>query len=444
MLAAIHHTPADWGRNTHTDTPGAAGQEADLSLLGPPKASIPSQNPIAHPLLRCVERINQAIGMGDIRRLATGLRQTFASPADNASPQHSTRAHQLQSVAEERIAPPRPLPWATPEPPENPDDPQSAFYVERQADSAALRAIQGQGVTITITGPRQAGKTALLARMAGAALARGKYVTALDLQAFETSSLRNAELFFKEVCDSASCMLGVEPRADSYATNNTSSYHCTRYFEQCLLPQLGAPLVLAIDKVDSLPDMALRSDFFAMLRAWCSNRAASQLWRRLDLVLVTSTEPHQLIRGQQQSPFNSAETIVVSDFTADQVADLNERHGRPFAPTQQQALMGLLGGHPYLIRQAFYLAAIGQYTPAQLLARATDDPGPFADHLRYQLFKLHSQPRHVAGLRQILHHNTCDDEQIYQELHGAGLVRREGGRALARCRLYTTYFRTRV
>jgi hypothetical protein len=384
------------------------------------------------------------IGASDIQRLATDLRLVFAGAADHAAPRHSTRAHQPQNFGQERIAPPRPLPWAAPEPPESADDPQSAFYIERQADSAALRAIQGQGVTITITGPRQVGKTALLARMAGAAVAQGKYVAALDLQAFEASSLRDADLFFKEVCDTASCTLGIEPRADSYWGDQGNSYHCTRYFEHCLLPQLGAPLVLAIDKVDSLPDMTLRSDFFAMLRAWCSNRAASPLWRRLDLVLVTSAEPHQLIWGRQQSPFNSAETIVVSDFTADQVADLNERHGRVFTPAQQQALMALLGGHPYLIRQAFYLAAIGQYTPAQILNSAHDDAGPFGDHLRYQLFKLHSQPRHVAGLRQILHHNTCDDEQTYQELHGAGLVRREGERALARCRLYTTYFRTRM
>lgn len=41
-------------------------------------------------------------------------------------------------------------------------DTSSVFYVERPTDAIAQRIIQRQGVTITIQGPRQVGKSSLL------------------------------------------------------------------------------------------------------------------------------------------------------------------------------------------------------------------------------------------------------------------------------------------
>jgi hypothetical protein len=51
--------------------------------------------------------------------------------------------------------------------------------------------------------------------------------------------------------------------------------------------------------------------------------------KRLDLVLVTSAEPYEFIVYRNQSPFNVGEVIDLADFTAEQVADLNGRHGTP-------------------------------------------------------------------------------------------------------------------
>jgi hypothetical protein len=80
-------------------------------------------------------------------------------------------------------------------------------------------------------------------------------------------------------------------------------------------------------------------------------------------------------------------------------------------------------------------------TPAQLFETATEDRGPFGDHLRYHLFRLHDKQALIEGLRQVIRHNSCPDDIVFFRLRGAGLVRREGQKELPRCTLYADYFR---
>jgi hypothetical protein len=368
----------------------------------------------------------------DVCRLASRLRRRWSATLAEADTPETTQPSLSQ-----------PLPWAEPEPPEQVDA-LSAFYVERPSDTIALRSIQGQGVTLTIKGPGQVGKTSLLTRISSAARQCGKRVATVDLQILNPRTFQDGQQFFKTLCDVVSSQLGVEPCADAFWGHLGDSYTCTRYFEQHLLQYMSAPLVLTIDKLDRIPNAALRADLFAMLRAWATNRATNALWSQLDLVLATSIDPRHLAHSSYQSPFNSTETIVLDDFTPAQVGDLNERHGRPFAAAQERALVVLLNGHPYLTRRALYLVAAGHYTAADLLARAHEDDGPFGEHLRLQLFKLYRQERHAVALRQILLQGNCADEPACQNLHSAGLVRRDCQRTLPRCRLYSHYFRTHL
>src|SRR6266545_4323525 len=73
---------------------------------------------------------------------------------------------------------------------------------------------------------------------------------------------------------------------------------------------------------------------------------------------------------------------------------------------------------------------------ADVFAQATDDRGPFGDHLRYHLFRVHDKGDLVAGLCEVMRRNTCDDETIFFRLRGAGLVQRSGQSAQMRCPLY--------
>jgi hypothetical protein len=160
--------------------------------------------------------------------------------------------------------------------------------------------------------------------------------------------------------------------------------------------------------------------------------------------LVTSTEPYQLIDNLNQSPFNVGENIDLEDFTLEQVADLNRRHDNPLRLDDEQRLVALLAGQPYLTRRALYLVAAGLLAAPDLFATATADRGPFGDHLRYHLFRLHQRPELLAALRGVLRGQAQLDELVFFRLRGAGLVKGTAGAAVARCQLYAEYFRERL
>jgi len=286
------------------------------------------------------------------------------------------------------------------------------------------------------------GKSSLLFRLIDSASKAEKSVAFLDFQLFMKSALSDSDLFFRQFCSLLTDSLELDDRVDEYWTSPLgNSQRCTRYLSRHIMPQLGGSLVLAMDEVDTLFDTEFGSDFFGMLRAWHNNRALKADWRRVGLALVTSTEPYHMIKNLNQSPFNVGEVIKVSDFSKEQASELNHRHGKPFGPAEEARLFELLGGHPYLVRRAFYLVASGRLTVGELFSTATDDGGPFGDHLRYHLFRLHDRKELVDGLAQVIRSNTCRDDITVARLRGAGLVQEAGSRVMPRCRLYADYFR---
>ncbi len=344
----------------------------------------------------------------------------------------------LLQISESSPLPP-PTPFAQPvalEMPSGTMKPESAFYMERNADAIALRGIIQQGVTIPIKGPRQVGKSSLLMRIIQAARNAGKRVAYLDFQ------LNDEELFFRHFCCWLSDVLELEDKvSDYFRLNLTTIQRCDRYLQRHILRGLNSPLVLAMDEVDRVFDTNFRNDFFGMLRSWHNGRAIYPSLDKMDLVLVTSTEPYQLIDDLNQSPFNVGLVIELEDFTPELVALLNRRHGSPFDAHSLQQLLGLLSGHPYLVRKALYLVASGQITPLELFTNATAPNGPFGDHLRRLLSLLYEQQELIQGLLLIINQNICPDRQIFWRLRGSGLVRASGQAALPRCQLYAEYFR---
>ena len=163
-------------------------------------------------------------------------------------------------------------------------------------------------------------------------------------------------------------------------------------------------------------------------------------------MLSTSTEPQFFIDRPHESPFNVGVTLPLEDFQVDQVGRLNALHPRPLGDADVTRLYGTIGGHPYLTRKALYLVAGS--TPAigidELFAHATEDTGPFGDHLRYYLLRLQGRPELIAALQQTILGRSPGDELLALRLEGAGLVRREGNKVVPRCELYARYFRERL
>jgi hypothetical protein len=326
-------------------------------------------------------------------------------------------------------------------PPTGAMDLRSEFYVTRESDViATCAAEQTGGVTMTIKGPRQMGKTSLLYRVTGAAERVGKRFVCLDFQMLDNAK-HDAKLFYSHFCSMLTHKLGLPDRVKEWRKQeHTDSYYCTTYVKEYVLTEVGGPLLLAMDEVDRISGADFCDGFFGMLRSWHNERANDSAWKELDLTLITSIEPSQLIKNLNQSPFNVGEVIDLEDLTSDQVAELNRRYGSPFDSQNINDLMALLSGHPFLVHQAVWLVASGRLSPQELFKNAAVDNGPFGNHLRDHLDRIHTTRSLAEALRGVLNHSKCPND-AFARLRSMGVVRRRGRTIAPRCRLYEEFFK---
>ena len=324
---------------------------------------------------------------------------------------------------------------------------QSPFYIERSTDQEAVQAIcETNGVTITIKGPRQMGKSSMLNRVLAVGCGNGMRAAFIDFQMIEHATMQDPALFYRQFCSLLSFEFDVEDQTEKiWASPLGHVQKTSHYIQRHLLSSIsGTPLLLAMDEVERMFASPFRSDFFSMLRSWHNNRARGGDWTRLNLALVTSTEPYQLIADLNQSPFNVGIVVELTDFTPAEVAKLNERYGNCLSPADLGTLIDLLSGHPYLTRKAIYLVASGRFKFDQLMRNASEDDGPFGDHLRNHLFRMTDQKELKEALVTVIRHHRCADEHAFFRLKGAGLIRRMGTDVLPRNRLYSDYFGKRI
>jgi len=324
---------------------------------------------------------------------------------------------------------------------------KSPFYIERESDLDALVALREiNGVTITIKGPRQMGKSSLLNRLLVEAREQNMQSAFIDFQLIENMAIENADIFYKQFCSLLSWEFEIEDRTDEFWKVPLGHVQkTTNYLQRYLLKEIkDVQILLAMDEVERMFASPFRSDFFSMLRSWHNNRARGGDWTRLNLSLVTSTEPYQFIADLNQSPFNVGQVVELVDFTLKQVSELNQRHNNPLTADQVVQLFDLLGGHPYLTRRALYLVASQRNTFKELVERAYEDNGSFGDHLRNYFFRMGDQKRLKEGLIQVIKYQRCSDDHIFFQLRGSGLVKRVDNAVVPRNQLYANYFGKRL
>ena len=317
------------------------------------------------------------------------------------------------------------------------------FYIQRQVDEALRYQVQQPGQTITITGPRQVGKTSLLIRGAHQAVqALDAQVAYIDLQAVAQESLSNSDQFLRLLADWLADEAGVAPTVveSSWQSALGAPRKLTKLLERTILPAIGSPLLLALDEVDRLLATSFHTEFFGLLRSWHNLRAWNANWQQFSLLMAISTEPYLLIDDLQQSPFNVGLMLYLTDFTLDQVATLNERYGRPLQQADVGELYALLNGHPYLTRLALYTLAQQNMDFATFHQTATEPQSPFISHLRYLHQLIVSDPALPNAMKEVLNQQTCRDEGLRHRLQKAGLVRQNGTAVSPRCELYGRYF----
>ncbi|NJO10287.1 MAG: TIR domain-containing protein [Leptolyngbyaceae cyanobacterium SL_1_1] len=416
-------------------------------VLLPIRVNLPMEVPLNYDLRGYLQRIQQGIWQSpqDTPRLLNEILALINAP-EPLSPPPEAENSSAQPAFETLEKPP--LPVAEPELPGGQVDMASKFYVERfPIEQRCYEAIAKPGALISIKAPRQMGKTSLLARILHQAEVQECLKVSLSFQIADGKIFTDLDPFLKWFCASVGRRLRLPNKInDCWDDIFGSKDNCTAYFEEYLLAETHQPLVLGLDEVDLVfqhPEIA--ADFFGLLRAWHEDGKNRDIWKRLRLVVVHSTEVY-IPMNINQSPFNVGLPIELPEFTAAQIAELARRHGLAWGTAQIEALQDMIGGHPYLVRVALYNLARQDMSAAALLRVAPTEAGPYGDHLRRHLWNLEQRSDLVAAVRRMVASERpvrLESVQAFQ-LHSMGLVNLQGNEVTPRCRLYREYFRDRL
>jgi hypothetical protein len=102
--------------------------------------------------------------------------------------------------------------------------------------------------------------------------------------------------------------------------------------------------------------------------------------------------------------------------------------------------MGLVGGHPFLVRLTLYHIANMDVTLTEVLQNATSSSSIYADHFRRQSIILQQQPELLDAIKNIVHNNSAKLSTVNRfKLHSIGLVQLQGNDIRVSCNLYHQY-----
>lgn len=351
---------------------------------------------------------------------------------------------QLLEISSDEI----PLPAAEPELPGGQVDVASQFYVERPPiEERCYQTIVQPSALIRIKAPRQMGKTSLMARILHHGSRQGYCTVPLTFQLVDKGVFANLDKFLKWFCAYVGRELHLPNQLDDYWDEIFGSkVNCKDYFEKYILPQIDSPLILGLDELDRVfqyPDIA--EDFLGLLRAWHEESKRRDIWKKLRLIVVHSTEVY-IPMNINQSPFNVGLPVDLPEFNSQQIQNLAARHNLNWSEAEVEKLMAIVGGHPYLVRVALYHISRSDLTLDELKETAIADAGIYSDHLRRQLWNLEEYPELAQGMREIVAADSPVPLKAMQafKLDSLGLVKLQGNECVPRCELYRQYFRSHL
>jgi hypothetical protein len=330
--------------------------------------------------------------------------------------------------------------------PEGPVRHDSPFYIHPADEARCCAELDKPGALIRIKSPRGFGKSSLTARLLAYARGKGYRTVALNLEGTDQRFFEDPDRFMQWFCAAVGKEMGLRIRTEDYWDDIFGANDNSRdYFEKYLLKSDSVPLVLAIDNFDRVfAQGAIETDFCGLLRSWHELARNNLLWEQFRLIIAHAQESY-LQKDINQSPFNVGLPVELGEFSAEQVRQLVGRHGLDLTEGQVNQLIGLVGGHPYLVRMGLYQLANGQSFADFLLTAATD-VGLYGSHLLGQLKALEDHPELGTALRKVMAAEEpvmLRSEEAFK-LDSLGLVVREENKVKPRCRLYQNYFLQRL
>ncbi|MDJ0598699.1 MAG: AAA-like domain-containing protein [Crocosphaera sp.] len=325
----------------------------------------------------------------------------------------------------------------------------SPLYIERYPiEQRAYAEIIKPAALLRIKAPTKMGKTSLMLRILAFAEKNEYHTVRLNLQQADNTLFTDLDRFLRWICANIARQLDKDPRLDDYWDEELGSkVSCTAYLQGYILESLDKPLVLAIDEVNHLFEYGqVAQEFLPLLRFWHEEGNNIDIWQNLRLIIVHSTEIYIPLKFQQ-SPFNVGIPIQLPEFTLKQVETLATLHSLSSLIDHEENeplkdLMKMVGGHPYLIRLAFYHLYQDDITMKQLLEEAPNPTGIYHHHLQNHLITLQKNPDLASAFAKVIQVKEPIQLEtiIAYKLASMGLVKLQGKEVFPSCQLYCLYF----
>lgn len=325
----------------------------------------------------------------------------------------------------------------------------SKFYIERPVDAEFRSAIAGQHSIVLIQGPRQVGKTSLLARGLQQAREAGTKVIVTDFQSLSDAYLESAEKLLSALAETIADQLELDVSpAETWLPSQSPGINLGRYLRREVFLKISSPIVWGLDEVDRLFTCKFGEEVFGLFRFWHNSRALDPEggWHRLTLAMSYATEARLFITDPHQSPFNVGMKFLLEDFTLEQVAELNRRYARPLRDDAEVwRYFQLVNGQPYLAHKGLYEMVTHGLSLNDLAAEAHGDEGVFGDHLQRILVMLGHDDELRQSMRMLLRGEAHPNAESFYRLRSAGVIKGDSpSEAKPRCELYASYLAERL
>ena len=281
----------------------------------------------------------------------------------------------------------------------------SRLYIERDADRSLAQFVERWDGVARIHGPRQSGKSSLLARLMHRARSSRVRVLFCDLQSLAGRELQTLDSFYIALLRRfATQVSGAPDPSSEWEEELGANMNLESYLRNHLLAD-GSRVLIALDEADRLFDRDYRSDFFGLARTWFNNRATfGEPWTRLSQIYAYATEAAVFISNLDQSPFNVGREFPMEDFSETDVSELDRLHGGP-VKREMRRFIDLFGGHPYLVRRALFemtnrnidMSALEREAVEEVRPLRRPPPPPAHGHRRWRGTVRAARRRAAAG-----------------------------------------------